>query len=326
MLKVNLGNTKIQVSRVGFGVLPLGPGQLALPLDEGASLICYGIKNGINFFDTAQYYRTYPYIRRAMEMLSHKQGSDSLLKNLVISSKSLAADYDGMTDAINECLAELNRDVLDIFLLHEVRTGQFNQRSGAWQALIDARSRGLVRAIGLSTHHVDVTRMAAGIPECDVVFSLINYTGMGIRLGSESGTKEDMLEAIRLCERAGKGVFTMKVFGGGNLTSHYQEALDYVFSKKEIQSVMIGFGHTSEIDDITNYMHGTMPLNYNPDFSHKKVRINQEDCEGCGSCLKACASNAVFYNKNGLAQINQSKCITCGYCAYACPVRAVIMY
>ena len=62
MLKVILGETNLSVSRVGMGVLPIGPGQLALPLDRGAEIICYAVKNGINFIDTAQYYRTYPYI------------------------------------------------------------------------------------------------------------------------------------------------------------------------------------------------------------------------------------------------------------------------
>ena len=61
MLKVNLGNTGLSVSTVGMGVLPIGPGQLALPLEDGAEIICHAVKKGINFIDTAQYYRTYPY-------------------------------------------------------------------------------------------------------------------------------------------------------------------------------------------------------------------------------------------------------------------------
>ena len=70
MLKVTLGNTNLSVSRVGMGVLPIGPGQLALPVEEGADIICHAVKQGINFIDTAQYYRTYPYIKRALEMLA----------------------------------------------------------------------------------------------------------------------------------------------------------------------------------------------------------------------------------------------------------------
>ena len=53
MKKKILGNTGIEVSIAGFGVLPMGPSQLALPVEEGAEIIRYALKNGINFLDTA---------------------------------------------------------------------------------------------------------------------------------------------------------------------------------------------------------------------------------------------------------------------------------
>lgn len=318
MKKVSLGNTGIQVSIAGFGVLPIGPSQLALPVEEGAAIIRYALRHGINFLDTAQYYRTYPYIREALK--------DGQPDDLVICSKSLCCDYDGMMEAIKEALEELERNVIDIFLMHEVRSGQLAERAGAWEALKEAKAAGLVRAIGLSTHHVDTTLKAADLKELDVVFPLINYASMGIRKGDAFATKEEMLAAINTCHAAGKGIFSMKAFGGGGLTSHYQEALDYVFSKDSIDSVMIGFGKTSEIDDLLSYLDGSMEKSYNPDISLKKVYINQEDCEGCGACKAACPAGAIFYNESGLAEVDHTKCLTCGYCSPVCPVRAVIMY
>lgn len=316
--KVQLGKTDIRVSPVGFGVLPMGPNQLALPIDEGAELICYALRHGINFIDTAQYYKTSAYIRRAFEMLDTARP--------VISSKTLKTDYDGAYSAVLEECEALGVRYIDIFLLHEVRSGQFAERRAAWQALKDAKSAGLVKAIGISTHHVDVVEELTAVPECDVIFPLLNCAGMGVRRGSEASSCEDMAAAVAAAAFAGKGIYIMKALGGGNLASSYQTALDYVFAQPAVSSVMLGFGCKHDIDDILSYMDGSMPADYSPDVSEKRVRINQEDCEGCGTCLRICHSQAIAYNKNGLAEINQSKCITCGYCAQGCPVRAIIMY
>ena len=350
--RIQLGKTDIWVSPVGCGVLPMGPGQLALPVDEGAELICHALSKGINFIDTAQYYRTYPYIRRALEMLEVRSaeacractaagsmpaggcggnsGASSMpapaVPHPIISSKTLASDYDGAYSAILEECAALGVPYIDIFLLHEVRTGQFAMREGAWRALMAAKAEGLVRAIGVSTHHVDVVEELTQVPACDVIFPLINYAGMGIRRGRSAASCADMAAAIAAARGAGKGIYAMKALGGGNLAAHYREALDYVFGLDSIDSVMLGFGCRRDIDDIVRYLDGSMPDDYTPDVSAKRVRVNQEDCEGCGTCIGTCHSAAITYNKNGLAEIDQSKCITCGYCAQACPVRAIIMF
>ena len=308
MKKVLLGNTGIEVSIAGYGILPMGPSQLALPVDVGAGIIRYAFDHGINFIDTAQYYRTYPYIKKALDGGSYA--------DVVVCSKCLEPDYESMMEAIEEARTELGRAVIEIFLMHEVRSGQLEDRAGAWEALKDAKAKGLVRAIGLSPHHVDITMAAASIPELDVVFPLINYASLGIRKGDAFATKEEMMEAIHACHAAGKGVFSMKAFGGGGLTGHYQEALDYVFSKPEIDSVMIGFGKTREVDDLISYLNGSMDASYNPDISKKKVHINHEDCEGCGACKAACPAGAIFYYlENGLAEVDHDKCLTCGYCS-----------
>ena len=184
MKKVNLGKTGLSVSVCGFGVLPMGPAQLALPVEEGAAIIRYALDKGINFLDTAQYYKTYPYIKKALA--GHAD------EDVIICSKSLESDYEGMMNAIYEAREALGRDVIDIFLMHEVRSGQLMERAGAWQALVDARDQGLVSAIGLSTHHVDIAKAAAFVDQLDVVFPLINYAGLGIRSGNDFATAAEM--------------------------------------------------------------------------------------------------------------------------------------
>ena len=82
-----LGNTGLEVTVAGFGVLPMGPSQLALPVEAGAAILRYALEQGINFIDTAQYYQTYPYIRTAL--------AGGAYDHVVLCSKSRCDDYDG---------------------------------------------------------------------------------------------------------------------------------------------------------------------------------------------------------------------------------------
>lgn len=318
MEKRELGNTGIYVTPAGMGVLTVGRSQLNLPIKEGAEVIKHALDLGINFLDTAEYYQTYAYIREALKETNERP---------VICSKSLKATYDGMEAAINDALKELDIDYLDIMLLHEVRSKQdFDHRRGAWQCLLDYRKKGKIKAIGLSTHHVDVTELASYISDCDVVFSLINFMGLGIRKGEASGTKEEMAKAIKMCSEKGKGVFAMKVFGGGNLSADYVKALDYVTGLYGVDSVMVGIGKKPEAETIVSYMEGRLPSDYKPDVSKKKIRIELGNCEGCGACKKRCPNGAIDWGEYGFAKIDYDKCLNCGYCAYVCPVRAIIMW
>ena len=67
MEKKKLGNTNIEVSRLCFGSLTMGPLQTNLSPAEGGELLLYGFENGINFIDTAELYETYKHIKHALK-------------------------------------------------------------------------------------------------------------------------------------------------------------------------------------------------------------------------------------------------------------------
>lgn len=310
------------VTPVGFGVLTVGNTQLNLPVEVGGNLIKYAFSRGINFFDTAQYYETYPYLRYGLQDIDITSANPD---RPVICSKCLGSTYSDMENAINEALDELDTDIIDIFLLHEVRSEQdFKWRDGALECLLDYKAKGFITATGLSTHHVDVCAMTAGIDELDVVFPLINYAGLGIRKGIGYGTAEEMAEAIARCHEAGRGVFAMKAFGGGNLTGNYVKALNYVRDLDGIDSIMVGIGDTDQIDRLVEFAEGTLDPDYVPDISKKRMHIEPGNCIMCGACMDRCPNHAISMG-SWMAQINHKKCITCGYCAPVCPVRALIM-
>jgi aryl-alcohol dehydrogenase-like predicted oxidoreductase/NAD-dependent dihydropyrimidine dehydrogenase PreA subunit len=323
MEKHRLGNSGLEVSRIGMGVMKIGRTQLNLPIEAGADIVGYGIDRGISFLDTAEWYQTYPYIAEALRTRRVKSGFEMP----VIASKSLHGSYEAMAKAVDDARRALDLDVIDIFLLHEVREApDFEDRRPAWSCLCDMKTRNIVKAIGISTHYVDVAELNAELPESDILFPLINKDGLGIREGKGFGTAEAMAAAIKRNSEAGKGVFAMKVFGGGNLTGRYIECLDYADSLPGVDSIMIGMSERREVDDAVAYAEGTIDRSYVPDISGKKIRIDQGDCEGCGACIDICPNKALHMKDSGTAEVDHGVCLTCGYCAPACPVRAILLY
>ena len=309
-----LGNTGIAVTGICYGALPIGPIQANLPVEEAAEVIRYSLEQGINFIDTAQRYRTYPHIRRAL--LGYQ-------KPVVIASKGGASGYDEMRQAVEEARQELDRDVIDIFHLHAARASGaiFAERAGALQYLCDARAKGLIRAVGISSHSVDVVRAAAQQPEIDVVFPLLNFLGLGIL----DGTTEEMREAIAQVEHSGKGIYLMKVMAGGHLVDRFEEALTYARAVSGVASIAIGMLNRNEVDANIASMEDR-PISAELKASigkHKKcLTILASGCVGCGACVETCTNFAIQV-ENGKARVDHSKCIMCGYCVPKCPQFAL---
>ena len=131
-----LGQTGIKVSELCFGALPMGPLQKNIDPDAGAEIILKALAGGVNFIDSAQLYKTYEPIRRALKQADFRP---------IIVSKSMATDAEGMRAAIDECLQELEIDYIDIFHLHAARVPKgedvFKTRADAWQVMLDYKKR-----------------------------------------------------------------------------------------------------------------------------------------------------------------------------------------
>ena len=157
-----LGGTNIPVSRLCFGTLTIGPLQANLPIQEGASLIRAAIERGVNFLDTAELYGTYPYIREAISGMNRS--------DIVIASRSYDYTYESMKKSVEFALRSMNIDYLDLFLLHEQESAlTLKGHREALRYLEDARDRGIIRAIGVSTHYIQCVEAALGMPEIDVI-------------------------------------------------------------------------------------------------------------------------------------------------------------
>jgi len=332
MQNIILGKSNIEVSRLCFGALTVGPLQANMSISAGGEVIAYAIEQGVNFIDTAQLYQTYPHIRRGMEI---SQKFDT-----VITSKTYAYDQKTAIAAVEEARRELNRDYIDIFLLHEQENEHtLKGHREAFEYLCECKGRGIIRAVGISTHHIAGVRAATKLNEIDVIHPMINKRGLGI----VDGTVDEMLNAIRIANERNIGIYAMKVLGGGNLIGDVHTALDFVLNEPSIHSIAIGMQSIAEVDWNIAKFEGKSQ----EQLPTKTRRLHIESwCSACGSCVSRCKQGALRIDNpqsskpprhadachpskegnlyhfsdldDGKLVVDYEKCVLCGYCATAC--------
>ncbi len=313
MRTVTLGRTGIEVTELCLGCLPMGPLQKNLDIDYASDIIANGLNLGVTFIDTAQMYKTYPPIRKALKETG---------KRPVISTKSAATTYEDMEKAVDEALSNLDIEYVDIFLLHAARASihVFEERSAALQCLLDNKAKGKIKAVGISTHSVDVVNLAASKAEIDIIFPIINLKGMGIL----DGNRQDMEKAILHCYENDKGVFLMKALGGGNLINEYKDAMDYAVKIADGKAaIALGMVTTDELMMNLKYFNNEDVVFPKENLNIKRFMILPNVCKACGACIPNCHNNAISMKEK--AVIHEDLCLKCGYCVGCCSEFAIRM-
>ncbi|HEY4712229.1 MAG TPA: aldo/keto reductase, partial [Dehalococcoidia bacterium] len=173
MRMVEIGKTGLSVTELCHGTLILGPLQADISPEEGAAAIRKSFEMGVNFYDTAQGYRTYAHLVLGLKDIDRSK--------VVIASKSHARSYEEMKIAVEECLKALDLKEVGIFHLHQIQSPEdLKSRQGALDCLMEYKKRGIVRAIGASLHTIAGMNAVNNDPNIDVVFPVLNLRGLGI--------------------------------------------------------------------------------------------------------------------------------------------------
>ena len=53
------------------------------------------------------------------------------------------------------------------------------------------------------------------------------------------------------------------------------------------------------------------------------IKIDYDECIGCGECINVCLYDALNINDEDIAEVNLEKCTLCGACASECPADAI---
>lgn len=305
---IRLGQTDLVVSRLAFGSLTMGSLQANLSPEAGSLLMERAWSLGINFLDTADLYQNYDLIREGIKRTS---------KDWIVASKSYDYTWDGMKASVEKARVGLDRDVIDLWMLHE--TESIHTIRGHWEALeylMEAKTKGIIKAIGVSTHHIAGVVGATQTSELDVIHPIYNAKGLGIL----DGDRPDMEVALIQAHERGKGIFAMKPLGGGHLIDDRKAALRHVLKQPFIHAVAIGMQTPEEVEYNVALACGDLIEDALETKTLQRNRHLHIDpwCDGCGRCVAVCPQQALQVIQER-SNVDKNRCILCGYCAAVCP-------
>ena len=196
MQYVNFGTTGLQISRLGFGGIPIQR------IDQPGTreLLIAAHKAGINYIDTARAYTvSEAWIGQSLE-------EAGLRDDFILATKCRALTKADMEAEIATSLKNLRTDHIELFQFHNPSLDGLKTilaPGGAMEALLEAKARGIVGHIGITAHLAAVFEAALDIPEIETIMFPYNIV------------EQQGKELIDRCAAAGKGFIDMKPLAGG---------------------------------------------------------------------------------------------------------------
>ncbi len=250
-----IANTGVAVSPLGLGTVKLGrdkgvkyPSSFKIPNDQQAlELLAQAWDLGINLIDTAPAYGTSE--QRLGELLP-KLNKDWIIATKVGESFDNATGESSynftpefITASIKQSLKKLNRDVLDIVLIHSDGNDTQIIEQGALDVLADLKQQGLIRATGMSTKTVEGGLLALHHSDLAMVMHNLEY--------------QDEQKVIEQAAQDNKGIFIKKAFASGHLThdensDSVQASFDFIYQQPAVSSIIIGTITPAHLNDNVN--------------------------------------------------------------------------
>ena len=234
--RVKLGRTPLQVTRLGFGTAPLGGLFQALADDEAHQVVEAAWSAGIRFFDTAPQYGNGLAEQRLGAVLGTKPRDQYVLATKVGRLLRAGAppesdtfpgapplnpvydfSYDGVMRSVEESVARLGIDKIDILHIHDPDQHFEEGLTGAYRALDRLRAEGTIKAVGAGMNQAEMLARFAREAKFDCFLLAGRYT-----LLDQVGLQD----LLPLCVERGIAIVAGGVFNSGILAdprpgSHY---------------------------------------------------------------------------------------------------------
>ena len=315
MAKVTLGATGITTEKNSFGALPIQ----RISRQEAVGLLRKAYEGGVTFYDTARYYTD------SEEKLG--EAFEGMREKIFIATKTGAKDAEGFWKELNTSLHNLRTDYVDIYQFHNPAfCPKPGDGSGLYEAMLEAKEKGMVRHIGITNHRLGVANEAVESGLYETLQFPFSYLA----------TEKD-IELVEKCAQAGMGFIAMKALSGGLITN---SAAAYAFLARYDNVLPIwGVQREEELNEFLSYIGNP------PEMTEELSEIIAKDreellgdfCRGCGYCMPCpagieinnCARMSLLIRRSPSAahltpeaQEKMKKiegCLHCGKCRAKCP-------
>ncbi|MBN1811856.1 MAG: aldo/keto reductase, partial [Anaerolineae bacterium] len=200
MKTTRLGKTGLQVSRIGFGGIPIQ----RLTEDEAIRVASRCIDLGVTFLDTANAYTTSE--GRIGKAIAGRR------EQLVIATKTGARDKQTALEHLENSLRCLQTETIDLWQFHNVSSVEAYEKilgpDGAMEAAQEALRAGKIQHIGVSCHSMDMALKMIPPGLFETIQFPFNFV-----------TNEPADELLPLAEKHDIGFIAMKPFAGGMLAN-----------------------------------------------------------------------------------------------------------
>lgn len=324
MEKRILGRTDFEVSVIGLGGIPIQ----RVDEDMAVKIIKEGLDKGINFIDTARgYNQSEELIGNALEKL----GRDKFY----LATKSMKRDYNGILEEMNTSLKLLKTDYIDLYQFHNIRSfeelDQILSETGALKALKEAKDKGIIREIGITSHSPEILDKAIDTGE----FSTIQCPYNPIEQQAE--------EVFKKAKEKNIGVIVMKPLAGGAITKG-ELSLRFIVNNPNISVVIPGMDTIEQVKSNTLVGIEVRELTEEEEkeLFQEANALGSEFCRRCGYCLPCPQKIDIplqflmegYYTRYNLKdwaktrydamESKASNCVECGLCETKCPYNLPI--
>lgn len=317
MKTILLGKTGLKVTRPAMGCLPIQ----RCDEEYAIRLLQAAYDGGIRYFDTANAYSNSE--KRIGLALS------DVRDNIVISTKSGSRTKEGVLSHIENSLKMLRTDHIDLFQFHQVtEVPDPNDPNGAYAGAAEAKERGWIRHIGVTSHRVNIAEdcIASGYFETlQFPFSYIS--------------DERDVALAQKCRDADMGFIAMKGLAGGMLTNvrachAFMNQFDNVVPIWGIQKQeeLAQWLNAAEEDPVMDEELAAF-------IRRERQELAGSFCRSCGYCSPCtvgieifdCARMSMLLRRapwqqymtpEWQAKMNKiDECVGCGLCASRCPYQ-----